>query len=328
MRNYLNHLFKKERDLELLVTLWPTFPHFRKFATDERLAGIRLNTAMIKAAEIGTELKDAQALAGHVPLYFDIKGRQLRVMEVVPNNDHLEVILNHPIEARTPTMVLFKGGEDYALLNRIEGGKRLVFEGGSQYMVYRGESLHIKDPSYNMIGPTFLDYEIEKIEKAKAAGFDRYYLSFVESQKDVDQFREIVGDSEIVLKIESKKGLQYVMNEYRKQKNVYLCAARGDLYVEIDKPHHMMEAMKLIIAKDPEAVIGSRMLLSVINHPVPAAADLSELSWIYDIGYRKMLLCDELCLDGDKLGRAVNVLESFRKDYAGEGRVHPEWFYS
>ena len=331
MKDYLSHLFKKDqKDLELLVTLWPTFDHFKDFVTDDRLSGIRLNTAMIKACEIGTELEDAQAIPGHVPLYFDIKGRQLRVMETIPNDKNLEIILNHPIEVETPTMVLFKAGEDYALLDRVEDGKHLIFRGGPHYLVHEGESLHIKHPSMKVVGPTFLDYEIAKIEKAKAAGFDKYFLSFVESQKDVDEFREFVGqDSEIILKIENKKGLQYVMYDFKKQDNTYLCAARGDMYVEIDRPHHMMDAMKLIIDKDPDAMVGSRMMLSCIHDPVPSAADLSELAWMYDIGYRKYLLCDELCLNMNgvnTLGRAVNVIESFKRDYADHNGYRTDWF--
>jgi hypothetical protein len=310
------------KDLELLVTLWPTFRHFYKFATNHNLSGIRLNTAMVKSSEIGDELRWANNIDDKIPLYFDIKGKQLRVTEVVPNRKHLEVILNHPIEVQTPTGVLFKAGADYALLEKVgNDGKRLIFRGGPQYMVYPGESLHIRDPSLEVKGPTFLDYEIEKIMKAKEAGFDKYFLSYVQSQDDIDQFRKYVGDSMIIAKIENKKGLEYVAKEFQPQKNLHLMAARGDLYVEIDKPHDIMEAMKLIISKDPEAYVGSRMLLSVIHDSVPSCADMSELAWLYDIGYRKMMLCDELCRKDELLTRAVNVFDAFKQSYAHDIKV-------
>jgi hypothetical protein len=304
------------KDLELLVTLWPTFPHFERFATDHRISGVRLNSAMIKVDELDNELEVAKSIPDAAPLYFDIKGRQLRVKEVIPNNDHLELVLNHPISVKTPTMVLFKAGADYALLDHVEDEKKLVFDGGPEFNVYPGESLHIRDPSLKVTGPTFLDYEIEKIEKAKKAGFDRYFLSYVQSQKDIDEFREFIGDSELILKIEDKLGLRYVANQYKKQKNTYLMAACGDLYVEVDKPHNMMDALKLIINKDRESYVGSRMLLSLINKEVPEWADLAHLSWMYDIGYRKMMLCDELCLKEELLGAAVNTFEGFRQNYA------------
>jgi len=305
------------KDLELMVTLWPTFPHFRRFATDARLSGIRLNSAMVKGDVISNELEIAKKIPGAVPLYFDLKGRQLRVREVHSYKDHLELVLNHPIKVQTPTMVLFKAGADYALLKKVtKKGRRLIFEGGPQYMVYEGESLHIRHPSYEMQGPIFLDYEIEKIEKARKLGFDKFFLSYVEDQRDIDEFREYVGDSHIIAKIESKRGLEYVANQYKKHPNLSLMAARGDLYVEVDKPHHILEAMKLIIKKDPEAYLGSRLLLTTIRSPVPECSDLSELAWLYDIGYRRMMLCDEICLKEELLARAVNVFEGFRQSYA------------
>ena len=161
-------------------------------------------------------------------------------------------------------------------------------------------------------GETFSDYEIEKIEKVTSAGFDGYYLSYCESQRDIDAFREFIGDDLLVVKIENKRGLQFVAEDWKPDPNTILCAARGDLYVELDYPHQIMEAVRLIIEKDPEAVVGSRMLLSLVNSPVPRCADFSDLSWLYDIGYRNMLLCDELCLKKDLLSRAINVFEAFR----------------
>ncbi len=302
--------------LEFLVTLWPTFPHFARFARDDRLAGIRLNSAMIKAADVEHELDAAKRDGGHVPLYFDIKGRQLRITDVAPYKDHLELTLNHPIEVETPSMVLFKAGADYALLKEVSDKTHLIFEGGPKFMVYPGESLHIRHPSLHVGGSLFTEQEIEKIKRAKAGGFDRYFLSYTQCNRDIDEFRDYVGEDEIIAKIEDKRGLEYVAREFKPKKNLSLMAARGDLYVELDKPHDIMDAMKLIVAKDPGAYVGSRILLSVIHDPVPSCSDFSDLAWLYDIGYRRMMLCDELCLKENLLARAVNVLDTFRKSYA------------
>ncbi|HLC53046.1 MAG TPA: pyruvate kinase [Candidatus Nanoarchaeia archaeon] len=302
-------------DTELHVTLWPSFPHFRRFVKDTRLHGIRLNSAMINLDELHDELEEAKTIED-VPLYFDIKGRQLRVTESIEYPDHLEVVLNHPISVQTPTPVLFKAGADHVLLERVEDGNRLIFDGGPEYKVKEGESLHIRHPSLRVSGQIFTDTEIEKMAKAKAAGFTRYFLSYVEKQRDIDEFREHVGsDTEIIAKIESKRGLEYVAREYKRQEGLHLMVARGDLYVEVDKPHDILAAHKLVIAKDPEAMIGSRMLLTLMNNEVPECSDISELAWLYDIGFRRFLLCDGLCLAEKPLARAVNVFDSVRKSY-------------
>ncbi len=347
------------KPLQLMVTLWPSFPHFLKFAKDKRISGIRLNSAMISNPELEKELGEIKRLGSIVPLYFDAKGRQPRVTWVdMENKNNLDIRLNHPISVKTPVRVLFKAGADSAILERLEeDGRRLIFRGGPAYMVSPGESLHILHPSFNIGGQLFTDIEKEKIEKVRKAGFSKYFLSYVECQRDIDEFRELVGkDPLVMLKIENQKGLNFVANNFKKADNLILVAARGDLFIELDWPHYILSALKLIIEKDPEACVGSRILLSavneqknqkvieaiklvrsgslkdingsdvdpnhlvhktllsMINRDIPSCADLCELAWLYDIGYRNMMLCDELCLREDLLDIAIGAFEAFRGD--------------
>lgn len=307
-------------DLDLLVTLSPSMPHFPRFAKDGRLAGVRINSAMMYADELDGELAIAKSIVDPVPLYFDVKGRQLRIKEVHACPTHLEITLNHRISVDLPTVILFKAGEDSALLTEIKNdGRRLVFSPGPKYTVKEGESICIRHPSFKILDKTFPDYEIERIKKVVGANaFKRWVLSYVESQRDVDEFREYIGDDELVLKIENQRGLAFVANDYKPQKNATLMAARGDLYIEVPRPHDILNAMRLIIAKDPKAMVGSRILLSCTTKEVPDAVDFSELAWLYDIGYRRMLLCDDLCIEEHRLARAINAFEGFRNSYVAE----------
>jgi pyruvate kinase len=309
------------KKVDFLVTLWPSFSHFNRFASDSRLSGIRLNSAMVDTSELDHELAlIAELPRGHVPLYFDIKGRQLRVREAINAGDHLELILNHPIQVNTPCTVLLKAGSDNALLVELkDGGTRLVFgpgDGSPHYKVKPGESVCVRDRSFRMLGDVFPDYEIEKIEKVHKAGFTKYFLSYVESDRDIDQLREMVGDAEIVAKIESRAGLEYVANRFKPADNLSLLAARGDLYVEVDKPHEILAATKMIAQKDPYAMAGSRIFLSLVRESIPECHDFTDIAWLYDIGYRRMMLCDEICLKGDLMARAVSAFTAFRDSYA------------
>lgn len=296
---------------ELSVTLWPSFPHFKRFVDDKRITNIRLNSAMMSNVELDKELEILKPLPLD-NLLFDIKGRQPRVVEVYPNKNHLDLKLNHPIEVKTPCIVLFKAGADFGVLDHLEdNGQRLIFQGGPRYKVNAGESLHIRENEFKIKGDLFTSDEMKKIEKVKRAGFTRYFLSYVESNRDVEQFQELVGrDAEIWLKIENVPGLKYVGTEFKKQDNLVLVAARGDLYVEVPQPHEILQALKLIIKHDPDACVGSRILLSVIHEAIPSCADLSEIAWLRDIGYHRMMLCDELCLKENLLATAVNVFDA------------------
>jgi len=305
---------------ELLVTLCPSFAHFKRFARDERLVGIRINSAMLSPDELDKELRLAKDLP--VPLWFDVKGRQLRIAEILENPDYLDIRLNHPITVNTPTVVLLKAGGDQGLLGEVsEDGYRLTFSGNPYYKVKDGESLHIKDPSLRVHGDLFSEVELEKIEKVKAAGITRWFLSYVEEQSDIDQFRELVGqDAELMLKIESKRGLRFVEEQFHKDEFTRLVAACGDMYVEVDKPHHILGALQTVIDHDPEAIAASRMLLSIVHEPVPSMADFAHLAWLYEMGYRSYMLCDELCLKEDFLSMATNAFRAFRADYPGRAR--------
>jgi pyruvate kinase len=309
------------------VTLWPEFDHFPRFSRDDRIAGIRLNSAMMAASEINERFR-RRAAASTVPLWFDVKGMQMRIKEVVCDHthDHLEFILNRPVKVATPCTVYFKAGEDAAKLIEIQDGTHFIFDGGPQYEVKAGESIHILQPDCEVGGPLLLDYEREKIERIKSLGFTRWYLSYVYDQRHVDEFREVIGpDARLILKIENKAGLDYVAEKYQPMRHTCLMAARGDLYVEVDRPHEILNACKLVVEKDPDALVGSRMLLSVIppkgvtlppwRAGVPSCADFSELAWLYEIGYRNFLLCDELCLKDQLLASATDAFDAFRQDY-------------
>lgn len=304
--------------IDLFVTLWPSLEHFPQFASDHRIDGIRLNSAMIHAVELDKELPLAAAVHDPVPVWFDIKGRQLRVTEVIHKLDHLELILNHPVAVDLPQPVLFKAGEDHALLiNITDGGYHLIFapgaEHGPAFNVTVGESLHIRHSSLRSWGEQFIPEEKAKIERVKQSGISKWFLSYVHCQHDVDEFRELIGrKAELFLKIEDLKGLRYAATEFKKEPNVSLVAARGDLYVEVIRPHQIVQALRLIAQRDPEACVGSRILLSIIIKPVPSCADWCELAWLHDLGYRRMLLCDDLCLKADWLSTAINAFDEFR----------------
>jgi pyruvate kinase len=278
----------------------------------KNIAGIRMNTAMVDIDSLDNEFQLATKIPNSVPLWFDIKGRQLRVTDVFEYPDHLELEINHPIMVDIPTPVLFKAGSDHCLLKQLKGNRRLIFEGGPNFRVRVGESLHIRDNSLQVYGSTFTDFEKKKIIKALRAGIRKYYLSYVECQKDVDEFRELVGkEAEVILKIESKKGLEYT-RKFKKKDNLTLMAARGDLYVEVDKPHDIIAGLKTIIEADPEAMVGSRIFLSVVKDEVPECCDFLELAWLYEHGYRKFLLCDEICLKENLILAAVGAFEAFK----------------
>jgi len=313
-------------EVGLFVTLWPEMPHFHRFKYDSRVRGIRLNPAMLSVEEVVAELSGIPGGDVGAPLYFDVKGRQLRIEEAIPNTDHLRIRLNHRIRVKTPTQVLFKAGNDHALLESLEeGGQVLVFAPGAKhgptYQVKPGESLHIRDSSLRIEDEQlFSEVELKKIEAARRYGIKRWFLSYVEKQEDIDRLRALVGDTdEIMLKIESKPGLHFVREEFKPQENLRLVAACGDLYVELDEPHQILPALQDIIKADPNAMAASRMMLTITQNvrrfglQTPDLADFAHLAWLKSIGYRTFMFCDEICLDKELLDPAVGAFTAWEE---------------
>lgn len=340
--------------VEIHVTLLPSFPHFETFARDPRLTGIRINSAMLTPDDVSRELEvldDTWPVVAQCA--YDVKGRQLRVAEVLDNPSYLDVRLNHPVTVGTsPTLVLLKAGADAGLASVSEDGSRLTFTANPKFSVKVGESICIKDPNLVVGGPLFTHAEVEKVARVRASGLiHEWYLSYVEEAEDVEAFRGLVGDEDLVyLKIESQRGLDFATKEWSLEKfpRTRLVAACGDLFVEVDQPHQTLRAIEAILRADPTAVMGSRMMLSVIRSPTtylrnqvelaardnpslagvlpllrescqpatPDLADFAHLAWMYDKGMRAALLCDEICLSGPHLDVAVGAVHAWAADYA------------
>lgn len=283
-----------------------------------------MNGLLFRAADLEGEFaKIPQNVT--VPLWLDAKGRQLRVEESISHPDHLELVLNHGVQGLDlPHPIIFKAGEDWATVEKItDGGKRLHCraDGYPKYRVKPGDSIHFRNPKMTINDSLFTFNEKEKIEKAVKLGYKNFYLSYVESERDVAEFRELIGnDSNLILKIENQKGLEYVATGFVQghrglfnyHPHVRLACARGDLYVEVQQPHHILIAQKLIIRTDPDAIIGSRMLLSLFQNNVPACSDVCELGLLKSLGYKNFLLCDDLCKKGLALHRAVDTFAALR----------------
>jgi pyruvate kinase len=133
-------------------------------------------------------------------------------------------------------------------------------------------------------------------------------LSYVEAVSDVEEVRECFPGAEVVLKIENERGLAFAREHGAAQGR--LCAARGDLYVEVVRPHRIVGALRTIISADPEAVVASRLFGGLAEDPVPSAADIGDAAFLMGLGYRTFLLGDAVCFQRGTVLAALNLLEA------------------
>jgi len=289
------------RAITAIVTVPPYATFLEELAAHPVCSGFRFNTVMpIK----GTHRAVLERLVAFgQPVWVDLKGRQLRVVgSAVP--PFTEVRVSHPITVRTPAHAFFSDGLEHARILEVDGD-RLILEDSPRRVVGPGESINIVDPSLEIAG-TLTDTDRAYLAAMGELGLTRVMLSYVERLGDVEEVRELLPAAELVLKIESRRGLEFVRGFGAKQGR--LMAARGDLYIEVLEPHRVLRALRDIISADTDAIVASRVLGSLAENAVPSSADISDVAYLISLGYRTFMLGDEVCLRRDSVIAALNLL--------------------
>lgn len=283
-----------------IVTVPPYATFIDDVARHPVVGGLRLNTVMPVKGPLDAVL---ERLAAHgQPLWVDLKGRQLRVVDAaVP--PFTSVRLSHRIDVTTPADAFFSDGREYARIVEIDGD-RLILDESPRRVVGPGESVNIVADDLRIEG-TLTDTDRSYLDAMSRAGLRDVMLSFVESPGDVAEVREILPDANVVLKIESRPGLGFVARHGATHGR--LMAARGDLYVEVVQPHRIIAAMREIVRADPDAIVASRILSSLAVDPVPLASDIGDVAFCLEIGYRTFLFGDEVCQRRDTILPALNL---------------------
>jgi pyruvate kinase len=291
-----------------IITAPPYATFLDEVARHPLVCGLRLNTVMPLRGGPAEALEHLQAF--DQPLWVDLKGRQLRVVgAAVP--PYTEVRLSHRIRVNTPVDAFFSDGNECVRVVAVDGD-RLILEDGPRRLIGPGESVNIVHPSLEIEG-TLTETDRAYLGAMGELGLNRVMISYVESPSDVEEVLRLLPDAEVMLKIETQRGIDYARKHGASQGR--LVAARGDLYVEVLRPHRIIGALRDIITADPEAVVASRVFDSLVHHPVPVNADIGDVAFLLSLGYRTFMLGDATCLRRDTLLETLNLLEAVAGEF-------------
>ncbi len=338
-------------DSKAIITIPPYAPFTEKLLKHKIISGARLNTVMPLKDNLEFELKRMKNLCGGKDLWIDLKCRQIRISKsyffnkptkpifvesngekyiLDPSNPKIKgavlappwtlLEIDHEIEVDTskPVQCYFSDGIDSAILVKVDKNKLYMLDGPKR-VVGSGESINIIHPSLKIKG-FFTDRDKEYIEASKKNGIHTYMLSYVEKHSDIEEMLNLDEDAKILAKIESVKGLEYARNIYsnydvKLKKQVHLMGARGDLFVEVKRPHDILKATREISNLDENAVIASRIFPGLRNSPYPSCSDISDVGHLLEIGYRTLMIGDDICFNEEAINSAVNLLEAIVNDY-------------
>ena len=285
-----------------IVTVPPYAAFLDEVARHPIVRGFRLNTVM-PVKETPREVLERLSKYNQ-PVWVDLKGRQLRVVgAAIP--PFTEVTLSHRIRVETPVDAYFSDGNERARIVAVDGN-RIILEDGPRRLIGPGESVNIIHPSLEVAG-TLTETDKAYINAMKELDMTKAMLSYTETLQDVDELRKLLPNADLMLKIETRRGLEFAKKYGTKLGR--LVAARGDLYVEVLHPHKIVDAVKTIIKADKHAVAASRLFDSLAWNPVPASADIGDAAFLLEIGYRTFMFGDQVCLKRDSVVEALNLLE-------------------
>ena len=295
-----------KRDCVLIATL-PSLNNMekvKKVFSNPQISEIRFNTGAQTAYSIEETLDILKTLSikYNKKLWIDVKGRQLRVTKWAdPLYSCIEI--NHRVQVSYPALVYFRNG-DRVNITHIKEGNKLFVDPLPKQALGAGQSVNILAKAIEIDG-----YLTEK-DKAyliacRKMGLNNIMASFVETFDDLAQILKILPNSQIVSKIESLKGIDFIT-----QYNVpNLMAARDDLFLQSGQNYSMLNHLKTIISKDNRAICASRIFLSLEKQDTVDFADFADLELMYNIGYRKFMLCDNVC--NYNFAKAIQAWEEF-----------------
>ena len=300
--------------IKAIVTIPPYANFIREVVKHPIAGGLRLNTVMpVKETDsLDTLLKrlDYEARDKGKDLWIDLKCRQLRVKGYwVP--PYTVIKLSHKINVKTPVKAYFNDGREIATVLEVDGDK-LITQEGPKRVVGPGEAVNILDPSLSIEG-YLTDTDKRYIEAGLKVGIKNYMLSFVEKKEDINILNEYSNELNLIAKIESTKGMDYVENQWNKEAR--LMAARGDLYLELQRPHYIINAVEKIIKRDPNAIVASRLFNSLSESLEPSCEDIGDVDNLLRMGYKTFMFGDDICMHRDSIISGLNLLKAMTEKY-------------
>jgi pyruvate kinase len=295
-------------NVHAIVTAPPYATYLDEVAEHPLVCGLRLNTVMPVRGGPAKAIERLRAFGQ--PLWVDLKGRQLRVVGgAIP--PYTCVRLSHPIRVDTPVDAFFSDGKECVRVVDVDGD-RLILADGPRRLVGPGESVNIVHSSLQIEG-TLTETDRAYLAAMRSLGLNKVMLSYVERPSDIKEVQRLLPGAEVVCKIETVQGLNYA----RAHGAAYgrLMAARGDLYVEVLRPHHVVGALRTVVTADPQAMVASRLFDSLAAHPVPTSADIGDVAFLISLGYRTFLLGDVVCLQRDTVIEALNLLQAIAGEF-------------
>lgn len=304
---------------------------------------VRLNTAHQTLDEAMKVVDNVRAVSDRLAILIDTKGPEVRTRDV-------EV----PLQVKKGDVVYMTGacgitGEKVIhvsydnFVRDVQVGVKILVDDGDLEFEVRGKERDclelvarnpgeirnkksINVPGVNMHLDSLSGKDLAFIDFAVKNELDFIAHSFVRNKEDVLKIQRILDDRnskiKIIAKIENQEGVDHIDEILD---HVYgVMVARGDLAIEIEAEKipkiQRMIVNKCIESKKP-VIIATQILHTMIDHPRPTRAEVSDIAYAVFSGADAVMLSGETAY-GDYPLEAVNVMAKVAQ--ASESMTPPD----
>ncbi len=299
-----------------------------------------MNVARINTAHISTEsaipmIKNIRAVSDKIAIIVDTKGPEIRTCSV---QTELEVVQGEKIAfSFSPVNTTYKNVcvnyegfvEDLHVGNHI-----LIDDGDIEFTVeekhgdfllcnVENDGVIKKKKSINVPGveiklPSLSDRDIDFIQFAIKYDLDFIAHSFVRNKSDVQEVQKIIDESnshqKVIAKIENMEGVENIDEILEEAYGIMV--ARGDLGIELPEariPTIQRNLVRKAILHQKPVIIATQMLHSMIEHPRPTRAEVSDVASAIYMRTDAIMLSGETAY-GKYPVEAIEVMDKIAKE--------------
>ncbi len=278
-------------------------PEFIRQLAEAGVNVIRMNTAHLNAEGIAKITNNAREADPRLALMIDTKGPEIRttpthdggiltfaagdIVEIKGNPDgpttRSRICLNYPGIAnyiKAGDRLLIDDGEiAFRVSNVEEGSVSAIAENAGNL----GSRKSVNIPGVKIPLPSVTLRDRASIEAAAKLGIDFVAHSFVRSKADVAAVQEILDSlgspMKIISKIENQEGVDNFDEIMKASYGIMI--ARGDLGIEVALemlPGIQQNMINKCVANHKPVIVATQMLHSMIEHPRPTRAEVSDIA--------------------------------------------------
>lgn len=306
---------------------------------------VRLNTAHQSIEQAAKVIQNIRAVSEKIAILIDTKGPEVRTANFTqslelkkddivkingkndPNVSKENVSVNYTgyvNDLSVGNTILIDDGEiAFTVIEKTAG--ELICKVENDGIIKKNKS--VNTPSVNINLPSLSNKDLEFIDFAIDNNIDFIAHSFVRRKEDLIAIQEILDQKssrvKLIAKIENKEGVDNIDEILDHCYGIMV--ARGDLAIEIPQikiPVIQKEITNKCIKSRKPVIIATQMLHSMIEHPRPTRAEVSDIAnAVYD-GTDAMMLSGETAFGNYALEAVKVMVDTAREVEANKKNYH------